>query len=260
MDWMRPDNVPAFLLVLARTSGMLLTAPVLGSQAIPVPARAGFAAVLALLFTPLVAGSAALPESMTGLAVAAAGELGVGLLLGFAAALLFGAVQAAGHLVDLDMGVALANILDPVTHEQVSLVAQFKLLLATTAWLLVAGHHFLLSATFDSFRAVPVGGFAGASGLTPGLVGTMASGLLVSAVQLAAPALLALMLVTVAMAFLARAVPELNLLFLGYPVRIFAGLVVLALAVGLTLQVFARQTLATESAVRGLLQILGGRP
>ena len=140
MNWLGPETLPAFLLVLTRITGMLPTAPVFGGPAVPAVIRIGTAGVLALLIAPPVSPAVPVRPDFVTMTLAAAAELSIGLLIGFAASLLFAAVQSAGHLVDLDMGVALANVLDPVTHEQVSVVAQFQLYLAAAAWLLVGGH------------------------------------------------------------------------------------------------------------------------
>lgn len=259
MNWLGLETLPAFLLVLTRIVGMLLTAPVFGGPAVPVIVRAGLAGLLALLLAPLVSPSVPVRPDFPAMTLAAAGELSIGLLIGFAASLLFSAVQSAGHLADLDMGVALANVLDPVTHDQVAVVSQFQLYLAAAAWLLIGGHHFLISATVGSFSAVPVAGLA-APTLTTSAIGGMATQVVVSALQLAAPTILALFLVTVALGVLARAVPDLNLFSLGYPVRLLVGLAVLAAGTGIFLQTFGRASLHAEAGVRGLIHLLGGRP
>jgi flagellar biosynthetic protein FliR len=253
------DSVPVFALVLIRTGGMMLAAPVFGNSVVPVPVRVGLSFALALLFAPLV-GSPAVPTGPATFALAAVGELAIGLLIGFAASLLFAAVQLAGHLIDQDLGISLAATLDPISNEQVSIVSQFKTALAVTVYLLINGHHFLVACTLESFRAVPVAGLAWPPAITPGLVGDMAARLFAAALGLAAPALATLFLVTVAMAFLARTVPEMNLLTLGYPMRILVGYAALAVGVGFFVHAFARFMAGHESSIRSVLPLLGGRP
>src|SRR5437879_2984880 len=80
-------------------------------------------------------------------------ELEVWLLVGFAAALLFAGVQLGGHLIDQELGILQANLLDPMLNEQISIVGQFKVLLATLVYLLINGHHLLIAALSDSFRS-----------------------------------------------------------------------------------------------------------
>ena len=231
---LRPADLPVLALVLFRVTGVVLVAPVLGSPSIPVMARVFLSVLLALVFFPIVRAGAAPAEFSTGaFAVAAAGELGIGLLIGFAASLLFAAVQLGGHLLDQELGILQANLLDPFSDVPISVMGQFKLLLATVVYLLLNGHHFLISALGDSFRAAPLAGAA---------AGQVADGMVLDlfrmAVQIAAPALVTLFLVTIALAFMARTVPEMNLFALSFPVRLGVGLLVVAVGVGLFRAVF----------------------
>jgi len=253
------ESVPVFVLVLIRTGGLLLAAPVFGASVVPVTARVAIAFALAFLFAPLV-GPASVPTGIAGFALAGAGELAIGLLIGFAASLLFAAVQLAGHLIDQDLGISLAATLDPISNEQVSIVSQFKTALAVTVYLLINGHHFLVACTLESFRTVPVAGLACPPAIPVTLVGDMAARLFAVALGLAAPALATLFLVTVAMAFLARTVPEMNLLTLGYPMRVLVGYAALAVGVGFFVHGFARLVAGHESSIRSVLPLLGGRP
>lgn len=230
---LRPADLPVLALVLFRVTGVVLVAPVLGSPAIPVMARVFLSVLLALVFFPIVRGAAPLVESSAGaFALAAAAELGIGLLIGFAASLLFAAVQLGGHLLDQELGILQANLLDPFSDVPISVMGQFKLLLATVVYLLLNGHHLLIAALGDSFRAAPVAGAA--AQVADGMV----LDLFRMAVQIAAPALVTLFLVTIALAFMARAVPEMNLFTLSFPVRLGVGLLVVAVGVGLFRAVF----------------------
>lgn len=230
---LRPEDLPVLALVLFRVTGVVLVAPVLGSPSVPVMARVFLSVLLALVFFPIVRGAAPLVEPSAGaFALAAAAELGIGLLLGFAASLLFAAVQLGGHLIDQELGILQANLLDPFSDVPISVMGQFKLLLATVVYLLLNGHHLLIAALGQSFRSAPLAGAA--AQVADGMV----LDLFRMAVQIAAPALVTLFLVTIALAFVARAVPEMNLFALSFPVRLGVGLLVVAVGVGLFRAVF----------------------
>lgn len=223
---LRPADLPVLALVLFRVTGVVLVAPVLGSANAPATARVFLSVLLALVFFPIVRGTA--PEvSTAAFALAATGELGIGLLIGFAASLLFAAVQLGGHLLDQELGILQSNLLDPFSDAPVSVIGQFKLLLATVVYLLLNGHHLLIAAIGDSFRAAPL------AGAPARVADAMVLDLFHMAVQIAAPALVTLFLVTIALAFMARAVPEMNLFAFGFPVRLGVGLLVVAAGVGL---------------------------
>jgi flagellar biosynthetic protein FliR len=251
---------PFFALLTLRIGGLLLAAPVFGSPPVPVTVRGALAVVLAILFAPLAGAPPAGEWSSGAFVLAAGGEIAIGLLIGFAASLLFAAVKLAGHLVDQDMGLSLAATFDPATGEPVAVVGQFQSILALIVYLVINGHHILLSTVAESLRVLPVGGGWSAAGASPGLVGDMAGRLFAVGLSLAIPALATLFLVTVAMAILSRAVPDMNLLTLAYPLRTLVGMVVLAVSVGYFARAFAGLVSDQENALRGLMGLLGGRP
>src|SRR6476619_3362297 len=144
---------PVFLLVFFRITGVLMLAPVFGSAMTPPPLKIFLSLLLAVLFFPLLQTKGA-PVALEGsvLVLAVIWELAVGLLIGFSSALLFAGVQFGGHLIDQELGILQANLLDPMLNEQISIVGQFKVLLATVVYLLINGHHLLITAVSDSFR------------------------------------------------------------------------------------------------------------
>lgn len=252
-DW------PVFLLVLFRISGVMMLAPVFGSAMAPAAVKIFLSLALSLLFFPLVQGQAA-PVPMDGvlLALAVTWELAVGLLIGFAAAMLFAAVQFGGHLIDQELGILQANLLDPLLNEQISIVGQFKVLTATLVYLLINGHHLLIGALTDSFRSVPMMGLRFSKGAALHLSDTLMRDFFRMGIEIAAPALVTLFLVTIAMAFMARTAPEMNIFALSFSLRMAVGFVVIALGVGLFVAGFESRALRHSAAVRALVGMLGG--
>jgi flagellar biosynthetic protein FliR len=250
---------PLFLLVLFRVAGVMMLAPVFGSAVAPAPVKIFLSFVLSLLFFPLVqAQGASVPADATLLVLAVAWELAVGLLIGFAAALLFAGVQFGGHLIDQELGILQANLLDPMLNEQISIVGQFKVLLATLVYLLLNGHHLLIGAVSESFRAVPLMGLRYSEGVALYLSDTLMRDVFRMGIEIAAPALVTLFLVTIALAFMARTAPEMNIFVLSFSLRIAVGFVVIALGVGLFAVGFESREIQQSAAVRALIGMLGG--
>jgi flagellar biosynthetic protein FliR len=250
---------PVFLLVFFRITGVMMLAPVFGSAMAPAPVKIFLSLVLSLLFFPLVQ-AADVPAAMEGtvLALAVAWELAVGLLIGFAAALLFAGVQFGGHLIDQELGLLQANLLDPMLNEQISIMGQFKVLLATLVYLLINGHHLLIGAVSDSFRAVPMLGLKFSQGAALQVSDTLMRDMFRMGIEIAAPALVTLFLVTIAMAFMARTAPDMNIFALSFSLRLAVGFVVIALGVGLFVVGFESRQLQHSAAVRTLIGMLGG--
>ena len=252
-------NGPVFLLVLFRITGVMMLAPVFGSAIAPAPVKIFLSLVLAMLFFPIVRapeGAVAFEGSVLVLSVV--WELAVGLLIGFASAMLFAGVQFGGHLIDQELGILQANLLDPMLNEQISIVGQFKVLLATLVWLLINGHHLLIAAVSDSFRAVPLLGLQFSRGAALHLSDTLMRDVFRMGVEIAGPALVTLFLVTIALAFMARTAPEMNIFALSFSLRIAVGFVVVALGVGLFVAGFENRAIRQSEAVQALVGMLGG--
>lgn len=247
----------SFILVFFRIASMMLVAPFLGIRTTPTQVTIGLSLFLALIIYPVAVRE---PVPLNGLgqfAVAAALETAVGVLFGLVATFIFGAASLAGMLVDNELGLGLANVLDPITSENVSLMGQFKFMFASVLFLILDGHHFLLSAIGSSFREVPLLGFRFTPELGTYVSDTLVTDLFASAVKFAAPALAAMFLVTIALALVARAVPEMNLFIHGFSVRIVLGLLVIAISVPAFAYAFARLWGRAQGQLERLLTLMG---
>ena len=256
---LKTADVPLFLLTLFRVSGVVMLAPVFGSQISPAPLKAFLSLTLAALFWPMVvAPGTPLPADWASFGLAAVQELGLGLLIGFAAAAIFAGVQFGGYLVDQELGILQANILDPLSNEQISIFGQFKVFLATAVYLLIDGHHLLIHAVARSFRSLPLTGIRFSEGAATLLTEDLLRDLFRMGVEIAAPALVTLFLVTIAMAFMARTVPEMNLFVLGFSIRLAVGFGVLMAGTGLFVAIFQSRFLSHAGGLGRLVELLGG--
>lgn len=233
------EKLAVFVLVWARMSGLFLLAPFFGGQAISRRLKISFAAAVAICVVPtlLDRGPAALvalsDPLMAPLSIGS--ELLLGATVGFLAGAIFAAIQAAGHLISLDMGMAVAGVVDPVSNLRVSVLGQLKSSLAVLLFLLLDFHHEFLRMLTGSFRLLAPGSLVERVA-APQIGSQLASvaseqgaQLIMRAAQMALPVTVSLILVTVAMAFLSRAVPEMNVFMLGFAMRILVGFWVLLL-------------------------------
>lgn len=223
----------AFLLVLVRVLAVLSVAPVIGSRSVPFPVRAALSLGLALIL------SAGLPQvglayaSGLGLLWAALQEALFGIAIGFVALLLFEALQVAGEVMGVQVGFALADIVDPITSENVSLLGQIYYLLATLVFVLIGGPMMIVRSLYASLLAAPPG-TALASPESALAVVELFSVVLLAAVQFAAPIVISMLLVSIAMGVIGRTVPQFNILFVGIPMRMLLALGVMILALEYT--------------------------
>jgi flagellar biosynthetic protein FliR len=211
------------LLVFFRMGAMMAWAPVLGHRSVPLPHRAGLALVLAMIVAPVLdPTSVPAAAGLAGWILAVAGEILIGLAIGFVAHLTISAVQIAGELIGLEMGLSIATVFDPVRGEQDTIVARFLYMVALLLFLSVNGHHLLIRAVVLSFHRIEPGTMLDRA-VAGGMV-ALGGKVIQSGLALAAPLLAVLVVVNVLLALLGRAVPQTNVFLLGLPLSIGLGL------------------------------------
>jgi flagellar biosynthetic protein FliR len=152
------EKVQLFILLLMRTGGILMTAPIFSHNSIPRRIRVGMSLGLAVIMMPLMSG-VSLPQtdSLILLALLCLKEVFIGVLLGLVFMVIFLGIRLAGSIVGYQIGFAMVNVVDPNSPNPVSVLGEFWYLLATLIFLLINGHHIVLSGLVDSFKIIPLG-------------------------------------------------------------------------------------------------------
>ncbi|HZR84501.1 MAG TPA: flagellar biosynthetic protein FliR [Candidatus Binatia bacterium] len=248
-----PGALAALVLVLARIAGMMVLAPVFGSHAVALRIRAAFAFFVAVVVTPVVAPLArdvALPATNGALLLAIACESVIGFAIGLVGQFLFAGALLAGELAGVEMGLGLSGLIDPQSQVRTTPIAEWQQLMALLVFLSVDGHHVVLRAVADSFHRLPLGG-AEPSGAGLALAIRLAGEIFVVALKIASPVLLLVVLANLAMGSLARLIPQMNVMAVGFPVSVGAGLFALGIAQPTVVRIFA-------SGFNGLAGVLSG--
>ena len=215
----------AAVLLGARVRGLLLFAPFLSSQAFPGPLKAALTLAVTVLLFPLY--HPALPAAGFAWLAFVAGELVVGVLLGLAVQFVVEAVQLAGHILGVQAGYSLVTLLDPQTQADTPVLATFNQLIALLIFLQLNVHHWLLRGLAASFAYLPPGSSLSRLKGTTGLL-RAAGGIWLTGLQIAAPVVVATLLVDVTLGFLAKASPQMPVLFVGLSIKTVLSLVVFA--------------------------------
>ncbi|GFN24135.1 flagellar biosynthetic protein FliR [Thermanaeromonas sp. C210] len=222
-------QVEAFFLVLVRLTSFMMTAPFFSIRNVPVLTKAGWGALLAVFLfpavLPAVQGDQAWGTPLV-YSLAVVNEALAGLALGYIANLLFTAVRVAGEILDLNMGLAMANLLDPQNAAPSTLLGQFFALLGLFLFLALDGHHALLLALRESFRLLPLGGVPFTEELVENVVGLWSS-MFLWALRLVLPVLVVLVVADISLSLVARTVPQLNVFILSFPLKVGLGLLTL---------------------------------
>jgi len=247
--------IAAFLWPFLRISALMMSEPLLGHRAIPIRVRIGFSFMLAVV----VASTLPPPPqvelaSPTGLLIAAQ-QILIGVAIGFSMRLLLAAIEMAGSLAGLTMGLGFAIFYDPQNSAQTAVLGQFVGLIAVLMFFAINGHLMVIAALVESFQVLPISvqPLNGAGFHALALAGGQ---IFVIGVLLSLPVLAALLIVNVAMGVMSRAAPQLNLFAVGFPLTITAGFAVLLMALPYFSPHFVRlyeEGVATALKIVGLL-------
>ena len=233
--------MPAWLLVLFRLAGIFAFTPLYSARTIPVVVKVLLALGLSFCVFPLLLSTGKTSSVVVGpildsglslgtVAPAVASELLVGSVIGFCATLPLIGMQLGGRVASQQMGLGLAEVFSP-GEEQSGITSRFFYLLGLALFMILGGHRALLLVLVGSFNHVPLGGSIVGGDMLRLLIGLLESAYDL-ALHVAAPLLCLIFLETVAMGFIMRTVPQLNILSIGFAVRILLGASTLLGAVG----------------------------
>ena len=241
-----PNTVVSLMLILIRISAILFTAPMFSSPRVPPTLRMGISLLLTFLLLPVIAPHApGADASVWVLALLVIKEGLTGLIIGFTANLVFSVVQMAGEMQDTQAGFSLANTMDPTLSPHSAILGQFQIVLMWLIFFAVNGHQVLIQGIADSFGAIPLGEASFSGILTLQMTG-MVTTLLLLALRIAAPVIGAVLLADLAVGMIQRTAPQLNILAIGFQVKIAVALLALTFALPFIL-----------TAQRALVPILG---
>ena len=199
-----------------------------------------FCFIVAILMMPVVSGLGMdLPGSLPELVLIIFRELFVGILIGFVGLMLFIGVQFCGQIIGIQMGFGIVNVIDPFAPGQVSVIGEFYYLIAILIFLAVGGHHIVLSALAESYRVIPLGKVVIPAALSAKII-DVSKGVFVVGVKLAAPVMVTLFFMYVALGFISRTVPQMNVFLVGFPLSISIGLAMIALSISFFGAVFLK--------------------
>ncbi len=245
-----------FFLMMVRFLSMFVTAPVFSIRGIPNILKIGMAGLLALLVFPFV--DRVTPDlelNFWNALILVAGEILTGITIGIIINFLFAGIELAGEYIGVDMGIAMAQEFDPMFDQQVSVIARMQNILAMLIFILIDGHHFLIEAVVYSFKLLPVGTWS-INSLAIQKIITISASVFIIGIKIAAPAIVTLFLTSVAMGITARAVPQMNIFFVGFPLRISAGLISLIMAFPLFFYVFQKMLSTFETDIMYLMKVM----
>jgi len=216
-----------FFLAFTRIMSIIIHVPVLGGQSIPNQVRIGLGFVLAMVLIPWQP----LPEEAASIGFIAYGlsigkEILIGTLIGYSADLAFGAIQMAGGAMGLGSGFESSRIFNPSMGDSGSAFDQIFVMTATVVFLMINGHHLVIAAIQKTFELLPINGSLPFNGLEAIMRTT--STFVMAGIHLALPVMTAVILADLTLGLLARVAPQVQVYFLGLPVKVVVSLLALS--------------------------------
>ncbi|MBO9480811.1 flagellar biosynthetic protein FliR [Salinisphaera sp. G21_0] len=219
-------QIVLYLLVFCRISGFVMTCP-LTREWLPLSARLLLALALSVAVM-LQLSSAMTTDLSLSLVLAACSEFITGLLFGAVLLIYFSVFTLAGHLTGLQMALGFAELSDPANGISVTVIARIYQVMAQLLFVLINGHLLFFMVVINSFHALPIGHFLMISDRVPALI-TMTGWMFGAGLLIALPAIVCLLIVNLTFGFITRSAPQMNLLTLGFPMIVLAGIVLLSL-------------------------------
>ena len=217
-------HLPAFLVVLSRIAGLVMFTPLLSSLAIPVQVKAAVVMAFTAAVYPTIdtAHLVGLPLTLGDLFPLIVFEAAVGMTVGVLAAIPLLSVQLGGMIMGLQMGLGFAQLVDPSTDVEGESLGQLLNIIAMVIFVSVGGLEIVFMSVVATFDTLPAGGFGPEIMPLDLLVGLISSGFDM-AMRVAMPVLTIIFIETVAVGFLMKTVPSLNIMSFGFPIRIAVG-------------------------------------
>lgn len=233
-----PALAAAFMLVFARIGTMVMLLPGLGEMSMPVRVRLTIALVLSAMFLPLHRAAYTIDLRELGpVLLMLGGEIVIGAVLGLTARLSISALQVAGAVIAQQMGLGFVTAVDPTQGQQNVIVSNFLAMLGVTLIFATDLHYLVIAALNDSYRLFAPGAVILVGDIAALVTKTIAGAFRVG-IQLAAPFLVFGLLFNIGLGVLSRLMPQMQVFFVGLPLSILLGFLILIVVVGAMMGTF----------------------
>lgn len=243
-----------YLLIVFRIMGCLMILPFFGSRT-GIALKGALAIMLAFLVYPAAGLGRPGPALDLYFLVLAAQEVLLGLMMGFVVILSFGIVSVAGEMISQEMGFRISIQVDPLTGNRTPAISQFYQLFAFIFFIGINGHYWVLEILCRSFRVSPLGSLNLDGGFGNWMVGLFTH-FFTLGIQLAAPLFLLMLMISIGIGMLTKLVEGMNVLDIGFPIRIGVGLLFIMLLLPYLGGTLHRIFGTIQDGLMGLLSVL----
>ncbi len=243
-----------FILVLARVTPLFFMAPLFSSSLVPTRVRGIIAVGISIGLTPIALHGQHMPSDPLVLAELVIEGMLVGFGFAFGLAALMAAVESAGAIIDVVSGFSYGELINPMSGESAAVMARFYSLVGTMIFLVIGGDEWVLRGISRTFQLVPLTSGPRLSSLVGGAEQVF-SGVLLSALEIAGPVLVALLITDVAFGVVSRVVPQLNVFAVGFPAKVAVALLVAGASLPFVANWISNQLSVSVGAALGMLHV-----
>lgn len=244
-------------LIFLRILFAMITAPIYGHKSIPPIMKVFIAFIIAyIIFTTLNKDNIVIEYNLGWLALNALKEILIGLVIGFTLNLVFHGISFAGSLIGFQVGLAMATIFNPVDETSSNVLGQVIYFLALLIFFIINGHHYIIQALASSMAVVPLGADA-ITGNVLELLVKYSSAVFIIAIKISAPILVSFFLIQIGEGILAKIIPQMQVFFVTYPLKLGLGILMLTFLIPLYVQVIKNLLYEFENKMYLLVYAIG---
>ena len=220
------SQTAGFILVIARISPLFVLAPIFSSRMIPLRARGVAAVAIAMGMAPVAMHGQEIPTDVITLTGLIFKELLVGFAFAFAVAVVFNAVSVAGSFLDTLVGFSFGSLVDPITGNQSPVLSQVYSLVAVMIFIAIGGDAFMIQGLAKTYELVPLLSYPALGALIGGANSAFVQ-IFATAIEIAAPVMIAAIITDAAFGVVAKVSPQMNVFQVGMPAKIMIAFLVL---------------------------------
>ena len=224
------ENMEYYLMVVARVSAFVMTAPFFSYNSIPARMKAAISIMLSILVIQIHPAAAISYAGVIGYSILVIKEVLVGLVLGFMCNLCMHIVNFAGQIMDMEMGLSMANMFDPATNMQITVTGNIYNYFMMLLLVVTNMHYYIIRAIFDSVTYVPIGQAVFRSSIKDIMVDFMANYFII-AFRIVLPIFCCMLIINVVLGVLSKAAPLMNMFVVGIQIKVLTGMAVLLVMV-----------------------------
>ena len=222
------NNFQILLLIFVRFLGLFVVSPFFSSFLIPMRYKVLISIFFTLVVFPgLTKFNPVIPDHLIGFGLMIAGQLLIGLIIGFIVTMVFTAFQLAAQFYHFQMGFGINSVFDPLSRIQIPVLGQCQYLIAVLVFISIRGHHLLIRALYESYEILPFINFSDPKSMQffAESLSKIFSSMFILALKIGFPMVATMFLVSLVLGLLSKASPQMNIFMLGFPLQITIGLI-----------------------------------